>query len=517
MKIINTDILVLGSGIAGLSFAIKASSLGKVSIITKAASAESNTRLAQGGIACVWDKEDDFKKHINDTLVAGAGHCNVEAVEMMVNKAPEMIRELINAGVHFDLQKNKSIELGKEGGHSQNRILHISDRSGMAIENVLVEKAKSLSNIQFYEYHIAVDLIKQDNRCTGAVIWDKLNNEVVYFNSKVTVLATGGAGQVYAHTTNPSIATGDGYAMAYLTGAKLSDMEFVQFHPTALFHPGANGFLISEALRGFGAELVLPDRTRFMSRYHHMGSLAPRDIVSRAIVAEMKKNHIQCVYLDATFLNKEELTGKFPSIYETCLSLNIDITRQFIPVIPATHYMCGGVVTDRNGATNIDGLYAIGEVACTGVHGANRLASNSLLEGLVFAHAAYENITKNISQISTEQTDELSYGFNNSGKSVDAFTVSYLKNKVQNLMSENAGIIRNPKSLKSTGELLENILESVTKLIGKYRISQELIELRNITVTAKLIVSAALSRRKSIGTHYIEETSTINRKDQALV
>ncbi|NUM31391.1 MAG: L-aspartate oxidase [Bacteroidetes bacterium] len=503
MKTLKTDILVLGSGIAGLSFAIKAAKLGKVCIATKAACAESNTRLAQGGIASVQGKDDSFKSHIQDTLTAGAGHCDISAVEMVVKKAPKMIDELYQMGVKFNLSEKNTLDLGKEGGHSHNRIVHVEDRSGMAVENILLKKARENKNITFYEYHFAIDFVKKNKKCTGAIVWDIKNNVDIFFNSKITVLATGGAGQVYKTTTNPPIATGDGIAMAYNADVKISDMEFVQFHPTSLFHPKANGFLISEALRGFGAELSNKDGKPFMNQYHEKGSLAPRDVVSRAIFNEMKKNKTECMYLNATLLDSDSLKKNFPSIYNTCLGLGIDITKQLIPIIPAAHYICGGVKTNLHGQTSLDRLFALGEVSCTGLHGANRLASNSLLEGLVFADAAINFIKKNF--IKLENIDEneiLDINFNKKPLKTN-IQISKLENKIRETMWKFVGIVRKAEGLKKAELILNEIEKSINLLLLNYKKNQELIELRNLLITSKIITSAAIKRKHSLGTHFI--------------
>jgi len=517
MKKTKTDILILGSGIAGLSLAIKASSLGKVSVVTKAACSESNTRLAQGGIACVWDEQDNFLKHIEDTLTAGAGHCKREAVELMVKTAPQRIQELAELGVPFTSSGSKKFELGREGGHSHNRILHIDDQSGMAIENVLIEKARSITNIEFFEYHFAAGLLKdENNKCTGAVVLDTKNTEMHLFNSKVTVLATGGAGQVYEQTTNPLIATGDGYAMASLAGAKLKDMEFVQFHPTSLFHPQANGFLISEALRGFGAELVLPDGTMFMKKYHKLGSLAPRDIVSRSIFTEMKKHQIPCVYLDATSHKSEELLKKFPSIYKMCFQLGIDISEELIPVVPSAHYMCGGVLADLNGLTSIENLFAIGEVSCTGVHGANRLASNSLLEGLVFADQAFKYIRKNRTELFAVNASDPCIDYPYLDKQADKREIEYLKSDLRKMMWEKVGITRNTKELIVAKSIIEESENRIANWLSKNTLNEDLLSLRNMVITSKIIIESTLKRKESMGTHFIEEKKILYKNDQIL-
>lgn len=505
MTIIETDILVLGSGIAGLSFAIKAAKLGKVCIVTKAACAESNTRLAQGGIAGVYGEKDSFKSHIQDTLKAGAGHCDVSAVEMVVKKAPKMINELYEMGVNFNLSQKNKLDLGKEGGHSHNRIVHVDDRSGMAVENILLNKAKENNNITFYEYHFALDFIKKSNKCIGSIVWDIKSDKDIFFKSKITILATGGAGQVYKITTNPPIATGDGIAMAYNCGVKINDMEFVQFHPTSLFHPKANGFLISEALRGFGAELALPDGKPFMNKYHEKGSLAPRDIVSRAIFSEMKKQKSDCMYLNATHLESESLIKNFPSIYSTCLTLGIDITKQLIPIIPAAHYICGGVTTNLHGQTSLDRLYALGEVSCTGLHGANRLASNSLLEGLVFSDSAFRHISNNFDKLKFIDSDFETKDTIEKKNLKSESQIEILSERIKNIMWKYVGIVRNADKLKKALNVIEKSEKIAETLLTKNKKSQKLIELRNLIITSKIITNAALKRKNSLGTHFIEK------------
>jgi L-aspartate oxidase len=516
MKIINTDILVLGSGIAGLSFAIKAATLGKVAIVTKSNCASSNSQLAQGGIACVLDEGDTFKNHIADTLKAGDGHCNISTVENVVKNAPQMIQDLISLGIKFNTNPNSTLELGKEGAHSNHRIVHVNDESGLAIVNALLEKARGINNIQFYEYHFGIDLLKEKNVCTGAIVFDIKQEEEVIFNSQITILATGGAGQIFEQSTNPEIATGDGFAMAHSAGAKIDDMEFVQFHPTVLYHPKANGFLITEALRGFGAELVSPDGKPFMQKYHPLGSLAPRDIVSRAMFAEMQSQQLPSVFLDARFLDATELKKKFPGIYKRCLELEIDITKELIPVAPAAHYMCGGVVTDINGKTNIINLFALGEVACTGLHGANRLASNSLLEGLVFAENAFQNCKLHFIKIPKRAVMFNQKQSNQNGKG-ERELIAGIKQKIRVIMWKNVGIKRNKADMLFALEAISEIDSSVTHLLNTIRLSQDLLELRNLTITAKLILESALKRSKSLGTHFIEEKSLFIKPNQILV
>src|SRR5213596_1205215 len=392
------DFVVIGSGIAGLSFALKAAKHGSVAVITKRKAADTNTAWAQGGIACVTSEEDSFELHVRDTLGAGAGLCNEAVVRTIVTEGPERIRELAELGLQFDeraISGHRELDLVKEGGHSKRRVLHVRDATGKEIEQTLLRELARQPNAELLENRMAVDLITAsklgfatEDRCLGAYVLDETTGEVETIRSDLVVLATGGCGTVYLYTTNPAVATGDGVAMAWRAGVAIANMEFVQFHPTCLFHAEQRSFLISEAVRGEGGILRDARGEDFMARYHPLGSLAPRDVVARAIDAEIKRSGAQCVYLDITHKPEAFLRERFPHIFETCLQLGIDMSRQPIPVVPAAHYLCGGVKTDVNGATSLRGLYAIGEAACTGLHGANRLASNSLLEGLVVAHRA---------------------------------------------------------------------------------------------------------------------------------
>src|SRR5256712_14208230 len=392
------DFVVVGSGIAGLSFALKAAKHGSVAVITKRKGADTNTAWAQGGIACVTSGEDSFELHVHDTLEAGAGLCDEAVVRTVVTEGPERVRELMELGLQFDEREvsgHRELDLGKEGGHSKRRVLHVRDETGKEIEQTLLRELARQPYAELLENRMAVDLITAsklrfatEDRCDGAYVLDEKTGEVETIRSDRVVLATGGCGKVYLYTTNPDIATGDGVAMAWRAGVEIANMEFVQFHPTCLFHPEAKSFLISEAVRGEGGILRNNRGEDFMKRYDRRGSLAPRDIVARAIDAEIKRSGAKCVFLDITHRSPEFIRERFPHIYQTCLRFGIDISKQAIPVVPAAHYQCGGIKTDVNGATSLPGLYAIGEVACTGLHGANRLASNSLLEGLVVTHRA---------------------------------------------------------------------------------------------------------------------------------
>src|ERR1700747_3418797 len=398
------DFAVIGSGIAGLSFALKAAKQGSVAVITKRRGSDTNTAWAQGGIACVTSDEDSFELHVRDTLEAGAGLCDEAVVRTIVTEGPERIRELTEFGLQFDereISGHRELDLGKEGGHSKRRVLHVQDVTGKEIENTLLRELARQPNVELLENHMAVDLITAaklgfaaEDHCLGVYVLDEKTGEVQTIRSNETVLATVGCGKVYLYTTNPDIATGDGVAMAWRAGVEISNMEFIQFHPTCLFHAEAKSFLISEAVRGEGGILRNHRGEDFMRRYDSRGSLAPRDIVARAIDAEIKRSGARCVFLDITHKAPEFIRERFPHIYQTCLRFGIDMLKQAIPVVPAAHYQCGGIKTDVNGATSLPGLYAIGEVACTGMHGANRLASNSLLEGVVVAHRAVENMVR---------------------------------------------------------------------------------------------------------------------------
>jgi L-aspartate oxidase len=505
----NVDFLVLGSGIAGLSYALKVCKFGKVALITKKSDTESNTNHAQGGIASVTSLDDSFGLHIQDTLVAGAGLCKEDAVEVLVKEGPGHVRELIELGVRFSKERlpngEERFALGREGGHSRRRILHADDLTGKEIERALVVQAKREENIRLFEHDFAVDLIttRRPNGelvCCGAYVLDTETEEVTAFRAKVTMLATGGCGRVYLHTTNPVIATGDGVAMAYRAGAEIENMEFIQFHPTCLYHPEARSFLISEAVRGEGGILRLANGSTFMESYHKMNCLAPRDIVARAIDAELKKSGAECVYLDVTHLDAERVKSRFPNIYGKCLSVGIDITKELIPIVPAAHYSCGGVRTNLMAESSIKRLYACGEVACTGVHGANRLASNSLLEALVFAHRAAKDAERHISGWACDSL--VDYDKSSHVNIVNRKTVTGLADRVHQLMWRYVGIVRTNERLETAETELADIAKDVENLYKAGCLSAELIELRNIVTVAGLIIGSALSRKESRGLNY---------------
>lgn len=508
--------VVLGSGIAGLSFALQAANQGSVAIVTKGGRADSNTAWAQGGIASVTSSEDSFELHVKDTLEAGAGLCDERVVRTIVSDGPARIRELIDRGVHFDERElpdgSHELDLGREGGHSKRRILHARDVTGREIERALLDAVAAHPNITVMENHMGVDLITlgklgfaSQDRCLGIYVLDEATGEVLTLRTDRLILATGGCGKVYLYTTNPSIATGDGVAMAWRAGARIANMEFIQFHPTCLYHPEARSFLISEAVRGEGARLLDEKGREFMSRYHPRKELAPRDVVARAIDAEMKRTGARCVYLDITHQPADFIRERFPNIYETCLHYGIDITRQRIPVVPAAHYQCGGVLTDENGASSLPGLYAIGEVACTGLHGANRLASNSLLEACVLAHRCCDSIEKDLrSQTETAfDAPDLPEWTSGDAHDVDELVVIYHNwDEIRRLMWDYVGIVRTDKRLQRAAARLRNLEREIQDFYWNFKITADLLELRNLATVAALIVDCALVRKESRGLHY---------------
>jgi L-aspartate oxidase len=508
------DYLVLGSGIAGLTFALKVAGHGRVAIVTKKDRAESNTNYAQGGIASVTSKEDTFELHVRDTLAAGAGLCKEAVVRNIVEDGPAAIAELIDLGMKFSQREapsedgGKELDLGREGGHSKRRILHAKDVTGREIERALLVAVSHQPNIEIFENHIAIDLITSqklgyvgENRCLGAYVFDKRANRVWTFTAPVTLLATGGCGKVYLYTTNPDIATGDGVAMAFRAGAPIANMEFVQFHPTCLYHPKAKSFLISEAVRGEGGVLKTLAGHEFMDAYHPLKSLAPRDVVARAIDNEMKKAGAEHVWLDITHKPARFIINRFPNIYQTCLSFGLDITKDPIPVVPAAHYQCGGVVTAVDGQTDIPGLYAVGEVACTGLHGANRLASNSLLEALVCAQRAAKKVTTN----PAPAIGNISIPLWQSGQATNAdelVVVSHNWDEIRRLMWDYVGIVRTNKRLQRAQKRLANLQEEIREYYWNFTVTADLLELRNIATVAELIVQCASRRPESRGLNY---------------
>lgn len=515
---IQTDYLVIGTGIAGLSFALEAAKTGTVAIVTKKEMAEGATNYAQGGIASVFDPEDSFEAHVRDTLESGDGLCHEDIVRLVVENGPARIRELIDMGVQFTRQEKDDtiLDLGREGGHSSRRIVHTKDLTGREVERILLERALENPNIQIYENHMAIDLltkskmirrgiITRESRetCWGAYVFDADNNRVVVFVARVTVVSTGGAGKVYCYTSNPDIATGDGVALGYRAGVKVANMEFVQFHPTCLYHKEAKNFLISEAVRGEGGILLDKKGNRFMEKYHPLKDLAFRDIVARSIDMELKKSGDECVYLDISHKPADFVRDRFPNIYENCMRYQIDITKEPIPVVPAAHYMCGGLLTDEFGLTNLDNLYAIGEVACTGLHGANRLASNSLLEALVFARRAAERSAQYIEDKRCQpfpRAPEWDPG--SATDSEEIVVVSHNWDEIRRFMWNYVGIVRTKKRLERAKRRVTLIQDEIEEYYWDFLVTRDLLELRNLALVADLIISCALMRKESRGLHY---------------
>jgi L-aspartate oxidase len=507
------DFLVIGSGLAGLTFALKAAQTGTVMVLTKGRMPESATEYAQGGIASVWSTEDSFEEHSHDTEVAGAGLCHADIVDLVVREGPERIRELIALGTNFSLRpgsEDREYDLGREGGHSHRRILHSVDATGREIMRALTEAIRKQPNITVLEGQLAVDLLvdaKFDSAirapsCWGAYVLDLNAGTVHRVQARTTLLATGGAGKVYLYTSNPDVATGDGIAMAYRAGVPIGNMEFIQFHPTCLYHPQAKSFLITEAMRGEGAILRRPDGVAFMARYHPDAELAPRDVVARAIDNEMKVHGYDHVYLDVTHRPADFVRQRFPHIYDSCLTYGIDITTQPIPVVPAAHYCCGGAVTDATGATRIRRLFAAGEVAMTGLQGANRLASNSLLEALVFGHRASVAAR---ALVRGDREPMPAVPDWNPGRAVDSdesVVVTQNWDEIRRLMWNYVGIVRSNRRLARALQRIALLQEEIRDYYWDFLVTGDLIELRNIAVVAELIIKSAVSRKESRGLHY---------------
>ena len=527
MTQINTDFLIIGSGVAGLTLALKVAKFGDVALVTKKGIMDSNTSHAQGGIASVFGELDSFDLHIQDTLASGDGLCNRDVVEMVVKNGPSRIRELIDLGVHFNLRDKKQsdsespdfdaeLDLGREGGHSQKRIVHAHDMTGREVERVLVDHVKNNDRIALFENHIAIDLITISTRmkrgiittthedyCCGAYVLDSETNHVKTFCAKITLLATGGAGKVYLYTSNPDVATGDGIAMGYRAGATVANLEFVQFHPTCLFHPDAKNFLISEALRGEGAVLVDASGSPFMEKYDAQKDLACRDVVARAIDTELKKSGADSVFLDISHKNSDFIKERFPNLYEKCLTFGFDMTKESLPVVPAAHYMCGGIATDMFGRTDLHRLYAIGETACTGLHGANRLASNSLIEALVYSHMAAQQAVKDIDTFDfTSTPDPPSWDEVGTTDSDEVIMVSQNWDEIRRFMWNYVGIVRSNKRLERAERRIEIIQKEIREYYWDFRVSADLIELRNIAMVAELIIKCAGHRKESRGLHH---------------
>jgi L-aspartate oxidase len=509
------DYLVIGGGLAGMTFAVKAARTGRVALLTKRALEDSNTNWAQGGVAAVWSADDSTESHAEDTVEAGAGLCNRRVVDLVVEEGPARIRELIDMGVRFSLkqdggQAGPDYDLGLEGGHTKRRILHAADHTGQEIVRGLSAELRRHDNIEVFENRYAIDLLIDEKfgyahgrpQCWGAYVLNTETGEVETFTARATLLATGGSGKVYLYTSNPDVASGDGIAMAWRAGCRVSDMEFIQFHPTCLYHPAAKSFLVTEAMRGEGAVLRTPDGRAFMHEYDARGELAPRDIVARAIDREMKRSGFDNVLLDVTSLGADFLKKRFPAIHERCLSYGIDITTTPIPVVPAAHYMCGGVMTGLDGETSIGRLYAAGEVAMTGLHGANRLASNSLLEAAVFGHRAAEHAAKRLLEDATEPPPMPRW---TSGRAVDideSVVISHNWDEIRRLMWNYVGIVRSDRRLARAAARIAMLREEIQQYYWDFLVTRDLLELRNLALVADLIIRSARTRRESRGLHY---------------
>ena len=500
---IQTNYLIIGSGVAGLTFALKIAEQfpnKKVTIVTKANADESNTKYAQGGIAIVTDKiVDSYEKHIEDTLICGDGLCDEEVVKMVITEGPKRLKELIEWGAKFDKDSAGTLNLGKEGGHSENRVVHHKDQTGQEIQRAISQQVHQKSNILVLDYHLAIDLITENNHCLGAYVLDEKTNEILTFQSDFTVLATGGIGHLYGHTTNPVIATGDGIAMAYRSKAEVKEMEFIQFHPTVLYDATTGtSFLISEAVRGFGAHLRTKNGHRFMLDYDDRGDLASRDIVSQSIDIELKKSGDECVYLDCTHLEMEAFTKHFPMIYNHCKSVGIDLAKDWIPVVPAQHYLCGGIVVDKTGKTSIENLFACGECTRTGLHGANRLASNSLLEALVYSDKIFNYLSKT-SLEKTQYEDKVTDWKFIKKPAINPDYVSNRKAELQYLMRQNAGIVRNDSDLFKAKEKISIWKNEIEEKINTFQINADLCELQNLITIGNLIVQQSIERNENCG------------------
>jgi len=532
---IEKDFLVIGSGIAGLTFALKASQFGSVAIVSKDKLAESATLYAQGGIASVMTDDDSFELHADDTIEAGRGLCREDVVRIICREGPSHVRELINLGVKFTRIRGEDYHLSREGGHSRDRILHASDLTGQEIERTMIEAINSKKNITVFPHHMLIDFITRgrldskvepgstEDEALGAYILDVNTKQVKTFLSKITLLASGGAGKVYLYTSNPDTATGDGIAAGYRAGIKIANMEFIQFHPTCLYHPQAKSFLISETVRGEGGILRLKNGRTFMETYHPLGCLAPRDIVARAIDHEMKKSGDDCVYLDITHMKGYQIRERFPNIYQTCLQFGFDMVNKPIPVVPAAHYTCGGVLVDLNGQTNIRHLFASGEVCYSGLHGANRLASNSLLEGLVLSNRAVAKAALLLKPGSFKNTtlhDIPSWDCGNAVDSDESVVVSHNWDEIRRIMWNYVGIVRSDKRLRRAERRIQLLLGEIKEYYWNFTITKNTLELRNIALTAHLIIMSALQRKESRGLHftldYPETSDSDWKKDTVL-
>lgn len=507
-----TDYLVIGTGLAGLAFALKMAKHGNVTILSKTKSDQTNTNWAQGGIAAVLDESDSFDKHIQDTLTAGGGLCREDIVKNVIEQAPERIQDLVAWGVQFDLQNDqKSIDLTREGGHSQRRILHVKDYTGAAIQKSLLKTVKAHPHIKILENHFAIDLLidKKTNpqlttptRIIGAYVFDNDKKQVIKVLAKVTCLASGGAGKTYLYTSNWEGATGDGIAMASRAGCRIANLEMMQFHPTCLYHPNARNFLITEAIRGEGGELINHKGEKFMTEYHKLGSLAPRDVVALAIDKEIKTSGKECVYIDITHKSKEYLVERFPVIYNKCVEFGIHMEKDPIPVVPAAHYLCGGIQIDKHGKTDLNALFAIGETSCSGLHGANRLASNSLLECLAFAHNSSEYIINHPNEFPMTTLEPEDWKDSRTEDEDEMVMITHMWEEIRRLMWNYVGIVRSNKRLERAEHRLDNLMSEVKDYYWNFKMHTDILELRNLALVASLTVKSALKRKESRGVHF---------------
>ncbi len=501
------DVLIIGSGAAGLSLALQLDASLSVCVIAKTTLEESSTLYAQGGISAVLEEGDSFESHIEDTLQAGSDLCHREVVEYAVSNGPSAINWLVEHGVHFTQTTDHGYHLTREGGHSHRRVVHAEDATGRAIETNLVDSAKSAANITLNDSHIAIDLITANkigyrhNRCLGAYVLNISSNQIQTIAAKTVVIATGDANKVYSYTSNPDVSTGDGIAMAWRAGCRVANMEFIQFHPTCLYHPEAKSFLITEAVRGEGGKLRLPNGERFMDRFHERAELAPRDVVARAIDHEMKRLGAECLYLDISHKPEQFIKDHFPNVYAQCLKFGFDISKEPIPVVPAAHYTCGGVMTNLNGQTDLEGLYAVGEVTHTGMHGANRMASNSLLECVVFAQSAARHINQHVSSI-MPCTELPRWDESRVTDSDEEVVVSHNWEELRRFMWDYVGIVRTNKRLERARRRAELLLHEIDEYYSNFRITSDLLELRNLATCADLIIRCAQRRKESRGLHY---------------
>lgn len=502
------DVLIIGSGAAGLTLALSLADKAKVAVLSKGALNEGSTWFAQGGIAAVLDDNDSTEAHIADTLNAGAGLCHEDSVRFTVERGKKAIQWLIDQGVHFTKQQDgEDYHLTKEGGHSHRRIIHSADATGKAVHSTLIDKVREAENLEVFEHHIAVDLITEPDttsgkvRCAGSYVYNREANQMDVFQAKAVILATGGASKVYLYSSNPDSASGDGIAMAWRAGCRIANMEFNQFHPTCLYHPKAGSFLVTEALRGEGAQLKLPSGERFMHRFDKREELAPRDIVARAIDHEMKRLGSDCLYLDISHKPEDFISEHFPTVKARCLEYGVDITQQAIPVVPAAHYTCGGVVVNDKGQTDLDQLYAIGETSFTGLHGANRMASNSLLECIVYAQAAADNIRQDLDSIS-KPAPAAPWDASRVTNSDEDVVISHNWDELRRFMWDYVGIVRTRKRLERATHRIKLLQKEIQEYYSNYQVGNDLVELRNLAMVAELIIRSAMQRKESRGLHY---------------